>query len=620
MMVRRLLQRCCALSLVCCAVASAQSQPRGERGWRRRNRTQAPVVESVSPPQLAAADAESTLGMVVSGSPEASEAGARVLAAGGNAVDAAVAAAFAIGVAEPGQSGLGGQTFILVYLADGRAAAIDGSALAPMRVDRNELERLQQARQQRGGAMAATPGTVAALALALDRYGTIPLDAALEPAVELAVFGSRMTVFQRASLEHYAEQIRAAESLNHTYLRDGWDLWGAEHSFCSPELGRTLLLLGERGAVDFYRGEIAREIAAEMIRSGGFVRYDDLARYGAAVREPLRGSYRGHDVLSFPAPCAGGAVIESLHILESFSPELLAKRGVDTAHLIAEAGRIAAFDDHVVRVLDPRASAHQVNKAHAARRAAEINFDAALTLDDMTDSEDGAWRDRDTTHISVVDRFGNAVALTQSLGRGFGSCTGASTLGFPFNSMLEAFDPIRSSSRFSLAPLRPMFTSIAPTIVLRGGRPYLVLGSAGSARIIPIVVSLAVAVIDGKATLAEAQSLPRVFGTGGRRPAIAVEVATPIGQETVEELRRRGFRVRTTSFPATPWDLSTMGGANAIHARPDGVIVGVPDPRRGGLAAGVCAGADGATQAARQPVNWSELLPDPAAAEVEPMR
>ncbi len=609
---KRLLLQCCALLVVCCADAAAQWETRDERRARRRDRAQAPVVESVNPPQLAAAEAESALGMVVSGSPEASEAGARVLAAGGNAVDAAVAAAFAIGVAEPGQSGLGGQTFILVHLADGRAAAIDGSALAPLRVDRNELERLQQAGQIFGDQMAATPGTLAALSLALERYGTLTLAEALEPAVELAVFGAPMTTFQRASLEHYIDRIRAADSLNRIYLKDGWELWGPEHRFCNPELGRTLLRLGERGAADFYRGDIARKIAAEMKRTGGYVTYDDLARYAAAVGEPLRGSYRGHEILSFPAPCAGGAVIESLHILENFSPQLLATRGTDTAHLIAEAGRLAAFDDHAVRSLDPRAAAHQVDKVHAARRAAAIDFDAALTLADMTESEDGSWRDRDTTQISVADRFGNAVALTQSLGRGFGSCTGVPSLGFPFNGVLEAFDAIRSSSRFSLAPLRRLFTSVAPTIVLRGGRPFLVLGSAGSARIIPIVVSLAVAVIDGKATLAEAQSLPRVFGSGGERPAVAVEVAAPIGRAAVDELRRRGFRVRTTSFPATQWDLSTMGGANAVHVRSDGVLVGVADPRRGGLAAGVCAGADGAAQAKRAPIDWTGVAP-PAA-------
>jgi gamma-glutamyltranspeptidase / glutathione hydrolase len=603
--------RLCALVvlLLFAATVAAQDRPRRGRGRGRwRDRQAAPIAESVNPPQLAAVEAESELGMVVSGSPEASEIGAGVLAGGGNAIDAAVAMAFAIGVAEPGQSGIGGQTYILVYLADGRSVAIDGSALAPLRVDRDALAHLDEIGQRYGSQLAATPGTAAALSYALSAFGTRPLAEMIAPAIELAAFGTVMTSFQRASLEEYIARVRAAESLDQLYLKDGWELWELGHRSCNPELARTLWRLSTHGTTDFYRGAVAQEIVAEMKRSGGFVGVDDLSRYSPVVREPLRGSYRGHEVLSFPAPCSGGAVIESLHILENFSPQLLATRNADSVHVMAETTRLAAFDDHVVRSLDPRASAQQLDKRHAARRAAQIRLDRVLELEEMLGADDGAWRDRDTTHISVIDAFGNAVSLTQSLGRGFGSCTGARTLGFPFNGILESFEAILSGSRYSLMPLRPLFTSISPTIILRGGRPFLVLGSAGSGRIIPVVVSLAVAVIDGQATLAEAQSLPRVYASGGRRPTLAVELADPIDQEMVAALQERGFRVRPTGFPATAWNLSTMGGANAILARSDGALVGVCDPRRGGLAAGVCTGGDLAGDGGAAGITWVGVL------------
>ena len=608
----RLFSRVCALILLCvmAAPALAQERPRRGRGrWRAQQEAAQPVTESIKPPQLEAVEERSSLGMVVSGSADASAIGARVLASGGNAVDAAVAAAFAIGVAEPGQSGLGGQSFMLVHLADGRDVAIDGSALAPLRADKNELARLNEIGQRFGSQLAATPGSLGTLAYALGMFGTVPLAEAVTPAIELAEFGTVMGGYQRASLEHYVDRLRESDYAASLYLKNGHDLWEPEHRFCNSDLARTLWRIATFGAADFYRGRIARRIAADMKRSGGFVSYDDLGRYAPAVRAPLRGSYRGHEVLAFPAPCAGGAVIESLQILENFSPELLRSEGADQVHVVIEAGRLAAFDEHTVVSLDPGGSRHLVDRAHARRRAAEIRLDRVLALDDATSTDDGSWRDRDTTHISVVDRYGNAVSLTSTLGRGFGSCTATPGLGFPYNAILESFDVAFPSSRHYLLPLRPLFTSIAPTIVLRQGKPFLVLGSAGSGRIVPIVVSLVVGVIDGGKSLAEAQSSPRALWSGGRRGTIEVEFAAPIGEKLVNELQARGFsRVRRLGFPATAWDLSTMGGANVVHAASDGALAGACDPRRGGGAAGVCDVAAASAPPSPPATVWEELF------------
>ena len=622
---RRVL-RICAFFLLCVVSATVLSQERPERGrgrGRRRARQAPLVAESTNPPQLDAVEEQSSLGMVVSGSADASEVGARVLAAGGNAIDAAVATAFAIGVAEPGQSGLGGQSYMLIHLADGRAVALDGSALAPLRVRREELARLDEIGQRFGSQLAATPGSLAVLAYALGLHGTLQLAEVIAPALELAEFGTVMGGYQRASLAHYVDRVRESEHTARLYLKDGFDLWEPQHQFCNSDLARTLWRIAERGAVDFYRGRIAKEIAADMKREGGFISLDDLGSYRPIERKPLRGSYRGHEVLAFPAPCAGGAVIESLQILENFSPELLRSDSADRLHVMLEANRLAAFDERKVHNLDEGSSRHLVDKGLAAQRAAQIRLDRIQSLDDITSTDDGTSRDRDTTHIAVVDRYGNAVSLTSTLGRGFGSCTATPGLGFPFNAILESFDVVFSGGRHALVPLRALFTSVAPTILLREGKPFLVLGSAGSGRIVPIVVSLVVGVIDGQMGIGEAQASPRAVWAGGRRATIEVELAAPIDDAVVAALQESGFsRVRRLGFPATAWDLATMGGANAILAEPDGSLTGACDPRRGGRAAGVC--FEAGTIAAERPSSnleiWRDLFASHGTHAHEPAR
>jgi len=613
-----------ALLLCCVVTADVLAQERGRSGrWRARGRGREArtITEVADPPQLAASEESSYLGMVVSGSPEASEVGARVLAGGGNAVDAAVATAFAIGVAEPGQSGLGGQTYLLVHLAGGRSVAIDGSAVAPLRADREKLLTIADERRLYGNELAATPGSLAALAHALTRYGTRSLAEVIEPAVELALFGSRMAGYQHVSLEHYIDRLRQSTYLSGIYLKDGYEQWEPGHVFCNFDLARTLWRIGQRGAAEFYRGGIAREMVADMRRNGGFIRSDDLERYHAEERQPLRGTYRGYEVLAFPAPCAGGAVVESLHILESFSPQLLASDSVDRLHVMLEAARLAAFDENTVSGLQPSASLRLADKRQAAARAARIRLDRMLELEEIAGTDDSEWRDRDTTHIAVADRFGNAVSLTQTLGRGFGSCTATPGLGFPYNGMLESFDVVFPSSRHYLAPLRRLFSSIAPTILLRGGRPFLILGSAGSSRIVPVIVSTVVGVVDGQQTLADAQSTPRALWSGGRRGSLYLEAAVPIGVEEIAELGRRGFtRVRPTTFPAVPWDLASLGGLNVVLVEADGRMVGSHDPRRGGKAAGVCDDDLDSTAATVAPTTWRELFAEPPRPPAAPRR
>jgi gamma-glutamyltranspeptidase/glutathione hydrolase len=249
-----------------------------------------PAVQHALPDVLWTDEASSPLGAVVCNSPAAAAAGARVLERGGNAVDAAITAAFVLGVASPGSAGLGGQTYILVHLPDGRDLAIDGSCRAPAAL---RPDRMREPRDASGSFYGyrsiATPGTVAAMALALERFGTITLAEALAPAIAVAETGAPWSPALRAFLGKYSRVLLDSPALSSLFLRDGIEAWDERHVYCNPDLACVLRRLAERGAADFYRGATAARMAADIEANGGWVRGGDLALMRAEIREPVRG-------------------------------------------------------------------------------------------------------------------------------------------------------------------------------------------------------------------------------------------------------------------------------------------------------------------------------------------
>jgi len=538
------------------------------------------------PPQLATVEVRSARGMVVCSSPGAAAAGARILAGGGNAVDAAVAAALALGVGEFGASGLGGQTYMLVCLAGGRCVAIDGSAVVPRRAVRFELKQAADAGELHGHKVVAAPGTLAALAHALSRFGTRTLAEVLAPAIELADAGVALSPAQASYVEGYVHKLRESPYLANLLLRDSLDPWEAGHTYCLPDLGTTLRRIAAGGADDFYRGTIAEEIAADMAANGGSLREDDLERVRAREVEPYRGSYRGHEVISFPLPGSGGAVIQALQILDHFPASALRGDGAAKHLLHLEATRLALADEHRAMIPIAEAGRALADRGRARERAKLLRRERARTPAELGEVDAPAWFDHDTTHLSVADRDGNVVALTQTLGRVFGACTATPGLGFPYNDLLEAFDLDRPGSRAFLRPLQPPFTSQAPTIVRRDGRPRLVLGSVGSGRITSAIVLAISNVLDRGMSLGEAVAAPRVLWSGSNEFKLYIEIAGGIDEAVADELRDRGFpsafRLR---FPAAQGDLNVFGAVNAILVDEGGIAVGVGDPRRQGTAA-----------------------------------
>ena len=526
--------------------------------------------------------------MVASSSAVANRAGVEVLAAGGNAVDAAVAVALALGAADPGDSGLGGATYVLIRFADGQCVAVDGSAPVPMRVSRSDLLRLSEQEQDWGPELASVPASLAALDHVRRRFGTRPLAELLQPAIAIADEGYVQSPFQHASVMRYIDDVRASPSLRAIVLGDD----GLPHPVGTrlrwPGLARTLRRIAEGGPELFYRGAIAQEIAADMARRGGFVTGHDLAVLRIPERTPLRGSYRDLEVITFPLPGAGGAVIEGLNILEELGPDVLDVDGAERLRVVAEALHTALLDHHRYggHLLLPPAYRDRthLSKEHAravARRIADA--DGPL---DLGREPSGSRLESQTVHVSVIDRHGNAVALTQSLGRFFGNKVVAGELGFPYNTFLGGFDPARPGS---LRPRSVAPTDVAPTIVVDRDRPLLVLGSAGSSRVPGAVTSVISNVVDRRLSLADAVAAPRALWSAGRNTrGLMLEVFPPIRPRHSRTLQRWGYELTLEARPpATYVDLSKFGAVNVVRRdRATGVLEGVGDPRRNGAAAG----------------------------------
>jgi len=539
--------------------------------------------------------------MVAAGVPEAARAGARMLEQGGNAVDAAVATAFAIGVVDPLNAGLGGQCYVLIHLRDGRDVAVDGSAPVPLGVVPEEIRPLKESGFLWGYKLAATPATPAALAYVLKRYGTMSLVQVLAPAIELADYGHQLKPSVVSVVDHYLERIRENEFLARTFLKDGLDPFPPDHVYCQPALANTFRRLATNGVEDFYFGSIAEEIAADMATNGGYVKKADLALLRVTERPPVRGRYRGLEVVTFPYPGGGDALVEALQILDTFPSEFLRQDSVDRLHLLLEAMRLA-FPAPPSNTGTPFSGSAFVDPARAERRAALIRFDRALTEEELPAPQDQPFTDRDTSHVSVVDRFGNAVSLTQTLG--YGGFVATPTLGFEYNSLLDGCDFCDRASPSFPVPLRTFRTNMTPTILLCGGKPFLVLGGAGSSRIPPSIAAVVTNVVDRAMPLREAVTAPRALANRsnpekdrkGCRTAPTdplpeeknyIEIIEPITPEQADALALRGFSQQKRVSTRNPlYDRRSFGGVNAVIVDPStGMLIGVGDPRRHGGAA-----------------------------------
>lgn len=545
------------------------------------------------PVPLYAFEARSDDGMVASGSVEATRAGVAILERGGNAVDAAVAAAFALGVSDPGGSGLGGFTYMLIVPKDGAAVAVDGSTPAPLAADPAALLAIRQAEAHFGHAAVSVPTTPATLAHALERYGTMELAEVLAPAIEIAGEGYRLSNNSIVWAQIYLDEIRASSYLRFIVLEDGEMLGRPGERFCRPELRQTLERLARDGVESFYRGPMAAEIAADIAHHGGFIQPVDLARYRIREHQPLRSSYRGAEILSFPPPGGGAEVVQGLNILQTFSTEVLAEPSVERLHLLVEAARIAHSDRARALFSGERAvgafGIGHLSEQHARERAKLITLGRAISDDSLAQPGATSSFGDNTTHLSVIDRDGNAVSLTQTLCRVYGAKVATPGLGFPYNCCLESLDFENPSSPFHLQPGGIYPTAMAPTVV-RTESSVTVLGGAGSDRIASTLIEVISNLIDRRMGLREAVVAPRVLWNSDHDPPrICLEIADPITEADADRLQSFGFEhmYRFRYPPGSDANIGFFGGVNAVaYDARTGVFSGVGDPRRGGFALG----------------------------------
>lgn len=505
----------------------------------------------------------SRYGAVASASPEASAAGIRVLAEGGNAVDAAVTTVLAVGVVAQESCGLGGGGFLLYRGADGTAAALDFRETAPAKLA-SGFEAVPRRFAGTGHQVVGVPGTVASLAEAARRYGSRPLTGLVGPAIALAERGVRLTPFQTEAVKSEKDRLNEYDQSRALYLDDGGvpAPWPIGRERIQPDLARTLRTLADQGPDAFYRGPIARAIVAEMERSRkpgtpagerGVMTAGDLASYRPIWREPLRGSYRGREILAVPPPTSGGIVVlELLNLLEGF--DLAGRRQGDFRpgsanhlHVFAEAKKIAVADRNAY-VADPASvdvpTGQLISKDYARTRRSDIDLDTAKDYPPGAFAgftprpPGGATAGTHTQHISVVDAAGNAVAVTCTVEQRYGSSVVVRHTGILLNNEMTDFDEPGTANEVA-AGKRPR-SSMSPVIVVDGDRPTLVLGASGGPRIPMGVASVISNVIDY-----------------GMDPALAVDVARVDAERccTIEleqdrvppeerrELARRGQRI-----------------------------------------------------------------------------
>jgi gamma-glutamyltranspeptidase/glutathione hydrolase len=545
---------------VSCASPAARppaSDPGGAAG------ASAPAAIGASRPAVT-----STRGIVASAHPLASDAGVAILRTGGNAVDAAVAAAFAVGVAEPNASGLGGEGLMVIYDATAkRAIAIDYRSTLPA------TAKFDGRPPDAGYGSAATPGLVAGLAHALQAHGTKTLAEVIGPSVKIADEGFLVgTTLANAVTENFAA-ILEDEALAAVFCPGGLPL-EAGARLKNPDLAATLRAIGSGGPGAFYGGDIAQRIEAAALARGGFLSRADLSAYRAIEREPVRGAYRGHDVLSGPPPVAGIALVETLQILEQFDVASLGPWSPVRLHLTAEALK-RAFADYSAYVADPGfvtvPVAGLTSPAYAKSRAAGIRTDA-ITPGVKAGVPEGAKESPSTTSLVVIDGAGNAVVITQTLSDFFGAKVMVPGTGIILNNEVKNFG---SRGVNAMAPGKRMRTTIAPTILLKDGQLVAALGTPGAARIVSTMALLVSNVIDFGMGIQEAIDAPRFYARDTEE-AFAVESRFPAA--TLDALKSLGYTLDVHG----DFDLF-FGGAQGILRDPaTGRLSGGADPRRDG--------------------------------------
>ena len=551
----------------------------------------APAAE---PPEITVGQGtlESGGGMVVSAYPHASRAGAEVLRLGGNAVDAAIATGFALAVTHPVAGNIGGGGFMVIRFPDGSSTVMDFREKAPLRAHPemflDEDGEYSYQIHHRSHLAVGVPGTVAGFAQAHEKYGSAAWAGLVEPAVGLSRDGFPVSERLANSLSGRLEAFRDYPATFAQFYRDG-EPYAPGDTLVQADLAATLERIRDQGRAGFYAGETARLLAEEMERGGGWITEEDLARYRAVEREPVRGTYRGYDIVSMAPPSSGGtALVEMLNVLEGFDVAAMGANSPAHAHHLIEAMR-RAFRDRATHLADADFSdvpvARLTSKEYAAEIRATIQADAASVSNPGDVAGEPGWESSETTHYSVVDGNGMAVSVTYTLEGGYGSYITVPGAGFLLNNEMGDFNarPGLTTERGLIGtepnlarPEQRMLSSMTPTVLARDGELVAVIGSPGGRTIINTVLQIVVNVADFGMSPGDAVVAKRLHHQW--LPDVARLEEGYMGEEDAATLAAMGHEIM--------WS-GRQGIAHCIFVGEGGGLVGVPDPRDSdGTAAG----------------------------------
>jgi len=549
--------------------------------------------------------------MVVSVHDLASHAGIDIMRAGGNAVDAAVATGFALAVVHPAAGNIGGGGFMLIRMADGAAHFVDYREKAPAAATRDMYldakGNVIEGASEIGFKSISVPGSVAGMVYAQEKYGKLSLKQVIAPAIKLAREGYALT-WEEAEDFHDKHLAEFPES-RRVFQRNG-DYYKPGELFRQPDLARTLERIAEKPD-DFYHGALARELAAAMQKGGGLITADDLAHYEVKEREPVRGTYRGYEVISAPPPSSGGTLlIESLNILEAYDLGKMGDRSAQSMHYTLEAFRRAFFDRAefmgdpdfakipVAQLIDKKygmAWGETIDPARATP-SGDLKRPAVFSqLEQYAAEHPPAMVPHETnhtTHYSVMDADGNAVSVTTTINDWFGSRVTADGLGFLLNDEMDDFsskpgvpnsDGLLQSEMNAIGPGKRPLSSMTPTIVVRGGKTVMVLGSPGSSKIITTVANVLMGVVDYGMNIQEAVNAPRFHHQW--MPDV-VNVEQWFSPDTLNLLQHMGYKIEIGLHYGTDvapyW---SEAECIAVDAK-TGDRLGAVDGRSGGKAVG----------------------------------
>jgi len=539
--------------------------------------------------------------MVASVSEIASRVGVDVMKKGGNAVDASVAVALTLAVTWPSAGNLAGGGFMLVRKADGTAEVIDYRERAPLAATRDMYLDAQRnvipGASTLGYQAVAVPGTVAGLVLAHRRHGRLKWSELVEPARKLAADGFLVNIYLERSLsdEYNRKRLATFPETRRLYLNGGKG-WHVGDRFRQPELAATLARMQKEGAKDFYRGETARLIIEDVKRNGGLLTADDLRQYEPTVRKPLRGTYRGYEILTMPPPSSGGAVLlEALNILERFDLASMGRSSSQSLHLIVEASR-RAYADRAAFMADTDFEkvpiAGMIDKRYAAELARGIDPMKASDSSQVKAGNPQAFEKTETTHFSIVDAEGNAVSNTYTLNDSYGSAAVVKGAGFLLNNEMDDFTSkpgvpniygLIQSEANAIVPKKRPLSAMTPTLVLKDGKLFMAVGSPGGGSIISTVLHVILNVIDFGLNLQEAVDAPRFHHQW--LPDVINWEKDGLNADTKVALETKGHVIREKSGYSSDWRF--MGDVHAVMIESaTGVRLGSSDPRRGGVAVG----------------------------------